>query len=120
MERRKPNAEAEMWWWLMLAVVPQPVGVTDHDCDIAEINHYHNEQGCEVFTQIIAWKLTFLGEVCDGWALAKNAGYAPGSITVSRGEKLQRLRYRHLRETWTQHDPEVEDRGRWNYQRRWE
>lgn len=88
---------------------------------IVEVNHYFDEHGNRRFTQLIGWK----GHVEeDGfvfhahwWRMWKSdrrptKDYARGVWTVvfRDGNNLRKIVADEYRETWTQHDPEVDDR----------
>lgn len=86
--------------------------------DCCEVNHFFDEHGRHVFDQFIAW--TWNDESCcydcDGWKLINRAGMVPvkrGRFHESvwfDGERLRRVRCRTVRQTWTQHDPELFER----------
>jgi hypothetical protein len=88
--------------------------------DMIEINHFHDEHGRLVFDQIIF----FDWSVADGryqvraWRLLKHPAQIPHRnwangmyvATWYDGELLRKVSARSLRETWTQHDPELFER----------
>ncbi len=105
---------------LAMGFVPGDAVVTD-TADVIEINHYFDENGRLVFDQIIFW------DWCDerenhhvvAWRFAKHVSQRPlrdwargGYVTSWRdGDLLRRVHSASLRETWTQYDPEVQDRS---------
>ena len=80
-----------------------------------EVNRFYNEQGSLIFTQLI-----WLDEsgVVIAWRLVKTPSMLPALdrprgeyvVTWHDGEVLREVRSRSLKETWTQYDPEVQQR----------
>lgn len=86
--------------------------------DCCETNHFYDENGRPIFVQEIYWQWSDDESryECHAWRLVKE----PGMVPVKRGrfhesvwfdgERLRRVRCRAVRQTWTQHDPELLDR----------
>ena len=87
---------------------------------LVEVNHYYDDRGNLVFDQLIFWTW------CENdsahrvvaWRFIKRPGQYPrrdwrrgGFVTIwiDDGE-LRRVYSKSSRETWTQYDPEVDDR----------
>lgn len=105
---------------LLLSVVPQAGGVLADRVDLIELNHFYDEQGREVFDQMIFWEW-------DGdrsrfhaidFRLVKSPRQVPAFDFETRcwvsiwpdGDLLRKVRAGSFRETWTQYDPELYDR----------
>ena len=108
----------------LAAVCLNPVNeVTVDQVDLAEINHFYDEQGRLVFDQIIYYDWSpeeSRYNVCD-WRLIKDpaqipqrdrqtGGYASEWIDFKQRDGLRRVEAKALRETWTQYDPELVER----------
>lgn len=94
--------------------------VTTDAADVVELNHFYDGDGRPVFDQVIFWQWHAdegAYHVC-AWRLWKLPSQTPwrdwfagGYVTAwFDGERLRVVRAHSLRETWTQHDPELEDR----------
>lgn len=108
----------------MAAVCLSPVrNVTVDRVDLAEINHFYDEQGRLVFDQIIYydWSAEHSRYNVRDWRLIKSPSQIPkkkwdGDGYVSewkdfkQRDGLRRVEVKMLRETWTQHDPELIER----------
>jgi len=89
--------------------------------DLIEVNHYHDEHGKLVFDQIIFydWSPHDSRYHVRAWRLLKRPAQLPrrnwrdgGFTAVWRdGEVLRMVRAKAVRETWTQHDPELVERN---------
>jgi hypothetical protein len=102
-----------------MALVPHTPLVADR-ADVVEVNHYYDERGSAVFDQLIFWD--WWDSESDyrvfAWRLLKSAAQEPlrdwqrGGYTVRwlDGNVLREVRSGSIRETWTQFDPEVQDR----------
>ena len=100
-----------------LGIVPHEPVYPDH-CDVAEVNHFYDENGRLVFDQMIfwewceyscrfhvlAWRLWLPGKVV-------HAAERRGVIVFMDGERLRRVRYDARRESWTQEDLELLERA---------
>lgn len=108
---------------LLFAIVPQPSVVVEDRYDAVEINHYYDGQGNLLYDQIIFYdwsdrygrfviqdgrRFRVKPDIAKNW---KRNDYAvtwtvgDGQDTGTRSVKVKFLRD----ETWTQHDPMVED-----------
>lgn len=110
---------AAFWAGLVLAILPQEAAVCRESVDLAEVNHYYDEQGRLVFDQVIFWDWDH--DCCRhqvvAWRLVKHPSLMPyrdwrggWSVTFVDGETLRDVSAPAFRETWTQHDPELEER----------
>lgn len=97
--------------------------VTTDEVDLVEVNHFYDDQGRLVFDQVIYYNWCYdehRYQVFD-WRLLKgdtqvplrdwrNGGYVSEWEDFKQGNGLRRVKSRSLRETWTQHDPELNER----------
>lgn len=104
---------------LALAALPLDL-VSLESADAVELNHFYDGDGRLVFDQVIFWEW----HANEGayrvraWRLWKSPAQTPrrdffrgGYVTVwFDGERLRVVRTKSFRETWTQHDPELDDR----------
>lgn len=89
--------------------------------DLMELNHFYDEKGDLVFDQVIFydWAARESRYNVRDWRLVKNPSQLPQRDWASGGyhamwqdgESLRRVYSRQYRETWTQHDPELIERG---------
>lgn len=98
--------------FLLLMIVPYSEVAHDH-VSIIEHNHFYDEQGRHVFTQNIFWrwnKYESRFDVID-FRLVKN-GERPVSKTLiwMDGGTLRKVHANNVQESWTQVDPELENR----------
>lgn len=104
---------------LLLAIVPHEAVVIDY-VDVTEINRVYDECGKLVFTQAIYW--TWDPWCCRlqvrAWRMVKNFDQYP---RVDHGSEsafslwndsgvLREVRAKAVRESWTQYDPEMNER----------
>ena len=103
---------------LLIAVLPHD-DVDDDRVDIIEVNHFYDEAGRPVFDQVIFWHWHDDGsQHVRAWRLWKTPSQNPwrdrrygGWVSIwLDGDRLRSIRGQSLRETWTQHDPELDDR----------
>src|SRR5262245_9729754 len=105
-----------------LAYHPSP-DVHQETVDLAEINHFHDDQGRPVFDQILfyEWSADQKRYQVRDWRLLKSTAQIPlpsardgVSISVWNDFKardtLREIRAKVVRETWTQYDPELVER----------
>lgn len=115
-----------MWLLLVAALLidHRDIAVVADTVDLIEINHYYDQRGKLVLEQVIFWEWS--DERCAfsvvAWKLLKSPhqrprrNYKQGGYTTTwldrtnRGKTLRRVRAKYTRETWTLHDPEVQDR----------
>ena len=89
--------------------------------DLIELNHFHDEQGKQVFDQIIFydWSPTRGHYNVLAWRLLKHPSQLPvrdwstgDYVTVWRDNAvLREVRAETMRESWTQYDPELIERS---------
>lgn len=123
--------------WLILAVlaclplpysavakqdIGEPVLVERHD--VVELNHFYDDNGRLIFSQVIWYDLVFDDEKPDGqfivkaWKLTPQHRCIPlktsdGYTSVFLdGIDLRKVIAGSMRETWEQFDPELENRQR--------
>ena len=96
-----------------LSTIPQPCGVVEDTVDVCEWNSFFDENGRLVFDQQIGWDFTDEGYRVRFWRLIRNGEPIPhrGKMVWLDGERLRRVRCRSVRRSWTQVDPELEDRA---------
>jgi hypothetical protein len=110
-----------------LAIVPRDSIATD-TVDVIELNHFFDEEGRPVFDQVIFWEWRQEQEAFHvlAWRLWKSPAQTP-ERDWQRGEfrtlwfdadQLRDVRATSYRETWTQFDPELEDRQQFPPNRR--
>jgi hypothetical protein len=105
--------------WTTFGLNPQDDVVRD-DIDLVELNHLYDEHGKKLLDQVIYYE--WCPQACRyqvrAWRLLKNQGQVPRrdwrtgeySATWHDGDVLRHVRTAALRETWTQHDPELIER----------
>lgn len=111
----KPLPLIELAIAITLAVVPHSTLPRDAVARL-ELNHYHDEQGREVFTQVIGWEAD---DRCRFWRMSKLTNLRPERdhyrggwvLTWVDGERVRQVRADSFEETWTQFDPELVDRS---------
>lgn len=95
----------------LLLILPL-TDVTPDRCDSIELNHFYDGAGRPVFDQVIFWQ----GDRVRAWRLWKSPEQTPRrrpggfAVTWFDGDRLREVRALSYRESWTQHDPELEDR----------
>lgn len=98
----------------ILCIVPLDRGVARESCDCIEVNHFYSETGDLVFTQAIYRDWSAI----RAWRLVKHPNQLPardwehgGYVTTwLDGDTLRQVRAGAIRETWTQFDPELNER----------
>ena len=96
-----------------LAILPLPDVAEDY-CYRIELNHFYDEDGRPVFSQVIfwderhviAWRNWRVPEQTP-WLDRRRGGYVTQWLD---GDKFRVVRAAHYNESWTQHDPELVDR----------
>lgn len=107
---------------LMASVCLNPVeDVATDRVDLVELNHFYDEQGRHVFDQIIFydWSGNRGRYNVRAWRLLKSADQVPhrdartGAYTAlwHDGHVLRKVQATTMRESWTQHDPELIERA---------
>ncbi len=102
-----------------LGLVPREAVVADR-ADVIEVNHMYDRDAELVFDQIIFWEWRWSeGEYrVIAWRMLKKPGQFPtrdwprrGFVSIWQdGRILRDVRAPFFRETWTQFDPELDDR----------
>lgn len=94
-------------------------GVVESEEEVAHDNWYYDENGKLVFRQLIAEELCDDGNShVNWWRMNKESKLTPikdharGGYTsiFHDGDTLRKVRFNHLRQTWTQTDMELIDR----------
>lgn len=113
---------------LLAAIVPQPDGVLRDQVDVIEVNHFHDDCGRLVFTQVIFWDWSeseYRYHV-RAWRLVKQSQQLPHrdharggyAATWQDGEIIRQVYAQGVRETWTQYDVEIVERETFPVERR--
>lgn len=88
-------------------------GVNAGYAELIEINHCCDDDGAEKFVQLIAWDWSpdYLRWHAQQWAIVTEWDVAKKLVVASdyHGKPMS-CRFTFYRETWTRHDPEVENR----------
>ncbi|HEX5102705.1 MAG TPA: hypothetical protein VFV87_02780 [Pirellulaceae bacterium] len=94
--------------------------VTTDTADVIELNHFYDGDGRPVFDQVIFWQWHEREGAYHvlAWRLWKTPAQSPwrdwlrGGYAMAwfDGERLRVVRATSFTETWTQHDPELDDR----------
>ncbi len=89
--------------------------------DMVEVNHYYDDQARHVFDQLIFydWSESANRFQARAWRLLKSSAQLPSRNWTSGGydviwhdgEVTRKVQARAMRETWTQHDPEMRERS---------
>jgi len=107
---------------LALSLQPLPSGVLCEDrFDRAELNHYYDDDANHVFDQVIFWRWHETEYHAHGYRLPKQSAASSidgRSFVFLDGDKLRRVRFDLLTESWTQFDPERCDREKFSPARR--
>jgi hypothetical protein len=104
---------------LLLAIVPVELTVRD-DVDLAELNHFYDDEGRHVFDQVIYYDWSDPHERFQvrAWRIVKCPAQLPQHDWATGrwlaiwqdSEVLRRVTAASFRETWTQYDPELLER----------
>lgn len=103
-----------IWAYLLLAIVPQDFVARD-SVERLEQNHFYDDNGQLVFTQLIGWERN---KRCRFWKMDKDLSITPtkdwrqGGYVVRwvDGEVIREVRAISAGESWTQYDVELADR----------
>lgn len=89
------------------------------DVDLVELNHYYDDQGKHILDQLIYYdwcNVRCRFQVRD-WRLQRSEFQIPMrrpdgmySSTFKDGDVVRKVRSASFRETWTQYDPELQER----------
>jgi hypothetical protein len=112
---------APLWIWLVLGAAPGDVGgaaevVVQQRVDLIELNHFVDQEGREVFRQVLFydWSPRHRQYIVRAWRLVKHESLIPRRRWSPPGYEclwhddgvLRQVTAAAFRETWTQHDPE--------------
>lgn len=105
-----------------LGLLPSETTVSDK-VDLVEVNHYFDETASHVFDQVIFydWSPEAARFQVRAWRLVKDAAQLPArnwasggyDVTWNDGQFIRCVHAAAMRESWTQHDPEMRERGRY-------
>lgn len=105
--------------FLLLCIVPVET-VTRERCDVIEHNRFYDERGNLVFSQLIFmdWYPQCGRYQVRAWRPVKNPRQVPNrnwrtggyTLTWMDGENLRTVEADSIRDSWTQHDPEIAER----------
>lgn len=105
---------------MSISIIPRCPVIEDR-VDVAEVNHFYDENGRLVFDQLIYYR--WCDEACRfqvvAWRLLKHPSQMPvrdfrrGGYSAAwvDGETMRLLRHGSVRESWTQFDPELVERS---------
>ena len=95
---------------LLLLLIPFEL-ITSEQVDWIERNHYHDQQGRLVFTQVIFWEWNDTDfRVRDFRIERENMQLDPEKIRWMERDYFREVSAETITESWTQYDPEVFDR----------
>jgi hypothetical protein len=116
--------------WMLLLIVPFQGPVYDR-FDLLETNHFYDDGGKLVFTQLIVWEWCGSCHRVQAWRMLKDADGPWPAWSHSKGEwqavwkdsgqggeVIRCVTAPSHIETWTQHDRELEDRERFPQEQR--
>lgn len=103
-----------IWAYLLLAVIPQDFVARD-SVERLELNHFYDDNGQLVFTQLIGWERN---KRCRFWKMDKTQSLIPlpdrqhggYCVTWIDGDLVRQVRAVSCGESWTQWDVELADR----------
>ena len=80
--------------------------------DMIEVNHLHTLDGEPTFTQVIFWKwYEDKSEYhCRAWTMNEKLSFNGKTAAFMEGKTPRRVRATHMKESWTQYDPERTDK----------
>jgi|SRR5690606_35531413 len=97
-----------------LSILPSPAAPVEDRVDLIEVNHYYDDCGKPVFTQLIFydWHAHESRHHVRAWRMVRegDAPAACGEVLFRDSGVLRRVRAPIIRHTWTQHDPEIAER----------
>lgn len=104
----------------ILSASPTTIHIPD-TVDLIEVNHYHDQSGRLIINQVIYydWDPATERHHVVAWRLLRCSGQLPRKdwqrgLYVTRWRDMdvwREVTARQVRETWTQEDPEVVERG---------
>lgn len=100
--------------FLLFSIVPIEI-VIKEKCEICEFNHFCDDHGKLIFDQVI-----FYDENSSviAWRLMKDNGPSTEEYIWRDGLHIRHVKYKILKETWTQDDPELTERDKLPKERR--
>ncbi len=114
-----PIISATVVLFASCGVAPQ-ADLSTERVDLVELNHFFDDQGRHVFDQMIFydWSAEQNRYQVRAWRLLKSASQQPRHdwerdvyiATWQDGDLLRRVAAKKMKETWTQHDPELVER----------
>lgn len=94
--------------------------VATENVDLVEVNHFYDDQGRHVFDQMIFYDWSSLRNRYQvrAWRLVKSPTQLPHKqwqhdayvATWQDGDTFREVHAKSMRESWTQHDPELAER----------
>ncbi len=112
---------------LCFAIIPDQ-SIARESVDLIELNHFYDEHGRLVFDQVIFydWSDADSRYMVRAWRIVKHPAQVPcrdwedgGYVALWQDEDvLRQVRAASVRETWTQHDPELVEREFWPKEKR--
>lgn len=95
---------------------PHPANTTRAEVDLVELNHFLDDNGREVFRQVVFfdWSRKNRQFEVRAWRLIKHPSQLPRQINVEAGylvrwqdkDVTREVQAKSMRETWSQEDPE--------------
>lgn len=98
---------------LILSVIPVEIPVIEYH-DSCELNHYYDEHGILIFDQLIFrdWnKYEKRFEIVDWYVVKPRSSTNENDCIWLDGRHLRQVQYGFRIETWTQYDPEINERS---------
>jgi hypothetical protein len=103
----------------LLSISAKPVFGLRDSVDLIELNHFHDKQGRPVYDQVIFWEFDELKRLkVRAWCMAderlpikSNASYC---VEWKESGISRTITSRLFRESWTQTDPERDDKKRFD------
>jgi len=107
---------------LLCGMVVPETGIMCDTVDLIEVNHFYDDEARLVFLQVIFYDWAYYENRYQvrAWRLLKHDSQIPRYNWTSGdyetifqdGDVIRRVRAKYYRETWTQYDPEIEERER--------
>lgn len=99
--------------FLFLFVFPRPIIV--ERCDLIEVNHFYDCRGRPCLRQVIFWHWYEDGYHVGDWRLLHCCAWPEKAedgyrVIWRENGRLRCVQAPSYRETWTQYDPEIDDR----------
>lgn len=113
---------------ISLSSSPTIASVQERNFDVVEFNHYYDKDGQLIFDQLIFYRWDGERfELIDCRTIRESGYYhnaiksftsSNNSILFISNDKLYKVRFGEFRETWTQEDPDVKDREKYQFEAR--